>query len=299
MLARSTSYATLGLEALPVTVEADVTRGLPGLTIVGLPDQAVREARERVRSAILNSQYHIPCQRVTINLAPADIKKEGGIFDLAIALAILAASSQLDPEVLAQVVAMGELALDGSVRPIHGALIISMALGQRRSARSGGPCLLLPAANADEASVVKGVRVIPISTLAQAVDFLAGRRDIRPQPSPSRAMGSAVAGDEVDLQDVRGQAHAKRALEIAAAGGHHVLLIGPPGSGKTMLAQRLPSIQPNLTLAEALEASRIHSLVGLRDGRPLVSRRPFRNPHHTSSDIALELLVGRNRRAEP
>ena len=281
MLARAISYTTLGLEAFPVDVEVDAARGLPTLTIVGLPDQAVKEARERVRAALVNSQFHLPSQRLTINLAPADVKKEGGVFDLSIALGILAASGQLDPLRLASVVTLGELALDGSVRPIHGALPIALAL--RRTRRP----LLVPHGNALEAAVVEGIRVVPVRTLAEAVAHLSGERTIAPQAT-SRREGACVGQRyEVDFAEVKGQAHAKRALEVAVAGGHHALLIGPPGSGKTMLAQRLPTIQPPLSIEEALETMTIHSVAGLLNGGPVLRRRPFRAPHHTSSAVAL------------
>ncbi len=281
MLSRAISYTTLGLEAFPVDVEVDVARGLPALTLVGLPDQAVKEARERVRSAIVNSQYRLPSQRLTVNLAPADVKKEGGVFDLAIALGILAASDQLDPARLASVVALGELALDGSVRPIHGALPIALALRQQRGV------LLVPAANAAEAAVVSGVTVIAVHSLAEAVAFLSGTHPITPQPATVPQTRAAIPRYEVDCADVKGQAHVKRALTVAVAGGHHVLLIGPPGSGKTMLAQRIPTILPALSMDEALEVTKILSVTGLLHGEPLVRRRPFRAPHHTSSAVAL------------
>jgi magnesium chelatase family protein len=281
MLARTISYTTLGLEALRVAVEVDGGRGLPGLMIVGLPDQTVKEARERVRTAILNSQYELPSLRFTVNLAPADVKKEGGVFDLAIALGMLAVSRQVDPATLASVAVLGELALDGQVRPVRGVLPIALA------ARTSRCPLLVPAHNAPEAALVPDATIIPVHSLAEAVDFLRGKYVIAPyrlaqdpQPPPDTMHG-------LDFADVKGQALAKRALEVAVAGGHHVLLIGPPGSGKTMLAQRLPSIQPALTQEQVLEVTAVHSVCGLLNGTPLVRDRPFRSPHHTSSTSAL------------
>lgn len=282
MLVRTSSYTTLGLEALPVEVEVDAGRGLPALAIVGLPDQAVKEAKERVRAAIVNSQYHLPSQRFTVNLAPADIKKEGGVFDLAIALGMLAASGQLDPVHLAQVVVLGELGLDGSVRPVHGALPIAQALRHTSYRR-----LLVPAPNAPEAAVVEGIDVIAVTSLGDAVEFLAGTRTLLPYRRSRHQLAQVVNQYEVDFADVKGQAHARRALEVAVAGNHHVLLIGPPGAGKTMLAQRIPTIQPDLSLEEAIETTSIHSVAGLLNGAPLLRQRPFRAPHHTSSAIAL------------
>jgi len=281
MLVRAISYTTLGLEAFPVDVEVDTSQGLPALTIVGLPDQAVKEARDRVRAAIINSQYHLPSQRLTINLAPADIKKEGAIFDLAIALGILAASGQLDPWRLASVAVLGELALDGRVRPVHGVLPVALA------ARARGQPIIVPSGNGLEAGIVHRLSVLPVGSLSEAVEVLSGRRSIATLPvKPSRFPATDNRCD-VDFADVKGQAHAKRALEVAVAGGHHVLLIGPPGSGKTMLAQRIPTIQAPLSLDEALEATKIHSVAGLLNGRPVLQRRPFRAPHHTSSAPSL------------
>jgi magnesium chelatase family protein len=263
-------------------VEVNGGRGLPGLAIVGLPDQAVKEAKERVRAAILNSQFTLPSCRFVVNLAPADLKKEGGVFDLAIALGMLAASGQLDPAALAAAIVLGELALDGSVRPVPGVLPVALALRDRAER------LLVPAANAPEAALVRGLRAAPVESLSDAVELLSGVRPAPPlrRPPPPGA-GRRQDRNEADFADVKGQHHAKRALEVAVAGGHHVLLIGPPGSGKTMLAQRIPAIQPPLSDEEMLEATTVHSVAGTLNGATLVRRRPFRAPHHTSSAIAL------------
>ena len=283
MLARVSTFALIGLEAVPVDIEVDVAQGLPGLTLVGLPDQAVKEARERVRSAIRNSQFSFPETRVTVNLAPADVKKEGGHFDLAIALGIVASGGQLDPASLRQVAAVGELALDGSLRATPGILPIVMAARARKPS-----AILVPAANATEASVVRGIPVVPVASLRQAVEHLSGTLAIPACANGSPALRTRANRDAVDFAEVKGQRLAKRALEVAVAGSHHVLLIGPPGSGKSMLAQRIPTIQPDLTLDEALETTAVHSVMGLlSDGRPLLTQRPFRAPHHTSSAIAL------------
>ncbi|MBI2885418.1 MAG: YifB family Mg chelatase-like AAA ATPase [Candidatus Omnitrophica bacterium] len=280
MLSRTWSYTLLGLEALPIAVEVDCSPGLPQLSLVGLPDQAVKEARERVRSALTNSGYALPRQRLTVNLAPADVKKEGGQFDLAIALGILAASGQLEPAQIGEIIAVGELGLDGSLRSTPGVLPMALAAHAHRGTRK----LLVPAANAAEAQTASEA-IVGFSCLRDAVEYLAGRMEpaaaaAPPAPAPSPAL--------LDFADVKGQTVAKRALEVAAAGGHHVLLIGPPGSGKSMLAQRLPTIQPDLSESEALQATTIHSVMGLlapHQGR--LTCRPFRAPHHTSSTIAL------------
>ncbi len=281
MLARTRSYTTLGLEALPIEIEVDTAPGLPSITIVGLPDQAVREARQRVKAAIQNSQFRIPSQRITVNLAPADVRKGGASFDLAIALGLLAASQQLDPAAVTSVTTLGELALDGTLRPIPGILPIALA------ARREGRRVLLPAANASEAALVAGLEAIPVRSLCEAAAVVSGAAAPTPPPASQSAAARQANRYDVDFADVRGQTHAKRALEVAVAGRHHVLLIGPPGSGKTMLAQRVPTIQPDLILDEALDVSSIHSVAGLLNGRPCVTQRPFRAPHHTSSAAAL------------
>ena len=281
LLARAISYVPLGLDALRVDVEVDVARGLPTLTIVGLPDQAVREARDRVRAAITNSQFRLPSQRLTINLAPADVKKEGGVFDLAIALGILAASHQLPAERVAACVALGELALDGTVRPVPGILPIALSL-----ARQVRRPLLVPQAAAAQAASIPGLEVIPVATLQQAADYLRGTWEPAHSPRPRRSF--APPHHAVDFAELKGQAHAKRAVEIAVAGGHHLLLIGPPGAGKTMIARRMAGILPPLTLDEALEVTAVHSVAGLLSpGGGLVAARPFRAPHHTISTAAL------------
>lgn len=279
MLARTISYIPLGLEVLSVSVEVATGRGLPGFTLIGLPDQAVREAKERVRAALLNSGFDLPSQHVTVNLAPADLKKEGGLFDLSIALGLLAATQQIDPDCLTTVALIGELALDGAVRPVHGALPIA------RQAKSQSYSLMLPLDNLHEAALVKGLDLLPVRSLSEAVNRLNGAAAASAYQWITHRQDPAT--EDCDFSDVKGQAHAKRALEIAAAGHHHVLLIGPPGSGKTMLARRLPTILPPLSHEESVEVTAIHSIAGKLNSHNHVLPRPFRAPHHTSSAAAL------------
>jgi magnesium chelatase family protein len=279
MLACFRSAAVAGVEAMPVRVEVDVSFGLPSFAMVGLPDATVRESRDRVRLAIRHSGLEFPPHRVTVNLAPADVRKAGSSFDLPIALGVLASSGQI-PTPQSDVLVLGELSLDGRINAIKGALPIAVA-----ARRLGVRSLLLPSANAPEAAVVDGLGLAVVDSLAEAVDVLAhpdrARGGMR-IPVPSRP------GPGVDLSEVRGQALARRALEIAAAGGHHMLLVGPPGAGKTMIARRLPTILPPMSFDDALDTSSIHSIMGtLPAGAGLLAERPFRAPHHTISSVAL------------
>ncbi len=280
MLARCSTASLQGLEAQEVVVEVDIAPGLPGLQMVGLADAAVQESRERVRSALRHSGLKVPLTRVVVNLAPADLRKEGPGFDLPIALGLLVASGQLAARQLEGIWSCGELGLDGGLRPLRGVLALALHAHQ-----CGARALIVPAANAAEAWLVKGLQVWPASHLAGALHRLQGGK-AEPQPGPSPPPAPAPAA--LDLAAVRGQAHGRRALEIAAAGGHHLLLCGAPGSGKTMLAQRLPGLLPPLRWEEALEITQIHSVAGqLAKGSGLVQHRPFRSPHHSCSAAAL------------
>ena len=285
MLAKTFSATILGVDAISVEIEINASGSGEGavVSMVGLPDAAVKESRERVRSALGACGYMHPFGYTTINLAPADIKKEGAAFDLPIAVGMIASVNQLDRSVLSDKMIIGELALDGKVRPTHGALPIAI-----HAQGLGMKCLILPKSNAREAGIVKGIDVIGVDNLAEAVNFLKGTQPITAITVDINSYYRGQTEATLDLSDIKGQELVRRAMEVAAAGGHNVLMIGPPGTGKTLIARRLPSILPLMKLEEALETTKIHSIAGsLKKDKPLVIERPFRSPHHTISDAGL------------
>lgn len=283
MIAKAYSYGLLGIEAYPVEIETDISNGLPAVSLIGLPDAAIKESKDRLKPAIKNSGLRWPSERITVSLAPSDIKKEGSCFDLPIALGILAASDQTNPESLKDYIILGELSLNGEVRATKGILPISSTLVKSKRKK-----IILPYKNAKEAALAGNLEIYPVKTLNQTIQFLAEPGSMQPFKLEITELLAQAENYQIDFSEVKGQFFAKRAMEVAVTGNHNVLFIGPPGSGKTMLAKRIPTIMPDLTLEELLEVTKIHSVMGtLPKNQGIMTTRPFRSPHHTTSDIAL------------